>query len=266
MLKNFVDKYASFLNGKDVKELFTYLRELMNRSEAARICDIERRTTYYWENNREVRLTTRKKVLRAIFKKDFEYAVKYLLKRVHLSLHDMLGLYLGTIYEKTMNPDITPNQFETLMKKFLEIRVEYSQLITPKMAPEILDMYENLKERANELGIVLNPLPMSVMNVEELMILLPKMINVIPTSIDDSRLGEFSNSLNISKDFVKYVADLKNTLTPEVKQPPISGLSNWDYSGDVFRDIRRRAPKRPTITNAMGGYGDLVEAYAQSQD
>jgi len=261
MLKKFVNKYASLLDGRDVSKLFNHLRNKANRSEAARICKLERRTTYYWENNREVRLTTRKKVLRAILKKDFEFTIKYLLNRVNLSLYDVLSLYLGSIYEKAMNPRITSDQFEKLLKNFLEVRIQYSHLINPRVTPEILEMFSNLKETAKKLNVTIDPLPLSIMSVEEIKNLLPTMVKLIPAKTDERRLDEFSNNFNLPKDFVKFVVDIKTASTPNMNLINITDSINWNYTKDSdFIIIGKKSQKKLGTTSAIGGYVVPIKA------
>jgi len=209
LLDEFVEKYAGILNGRDVNELFNRIKELTSRSEAARICDLERRTTYYWEDSREVRLSTKQKVLRTILEKDFDYTVKYMLKRIYNASSDILGLYLGTICEKAMNPEIEPQQFQMLINEFREARIKYSPLVTSTIVASFSDMFENIRKRANELRIDFPPLPMSALNVEEMKNLLPQLMKVVPSSINDDALEEISRKFNFPQEFVKFASDLK---------------------------------------------------------
>lgn len=214
LLDEFVERYASILNGRDINELFNHLRELSNRSEAARICDLERRTTYYWEDNKEVRLSTKQKVLRAILEKDFEYTVKYILTRIYNVSRDILELHLGTIYEKAMDPRIEPTQFQMLINEFREARIKYSPLVNSTITTEVSDMFENLRKRANELMVGFPSLPMSTMNVEEVKILLPQLMKVVPRSINNAALEEISKKFMFPREFVKFASDVKTISIP----------------------------------------------------
>jgi len=189
--------------------LFNHLRGLTNRSEAARLCELERRTTYYWEDDREVRLSTKQRVLRAILERDFTYTVRYVLERIDGVSHEILELYLGTIYEKAMDPEIQPAQFRSLVNEFRDARTKYSPLVDSMIATEVSDMFRNLRRRAAEQGVAFPPLPMSTMSIGEIRNQLPYLIRVVPRSINDDVLREFSTNLDFSQDFVKFASNLK---------------------------------------------------------
>lgn len=217
MLDEFVEKYSSILNGRDVIELFGRLTELSSRAEASRICELERRTTYYWDEERAVRLVTKQKVLRAILEKDFDFAVKYLVSRVYTASSDMLELYLGTIYEKAMDAQINVEQFQKLIENFRKMRIEYSALINPRTNARIYQMFMTLQHRAKERNVNLPPLPMSTMDMEEISMFIPRLMKILPRSISNNDLINYSRKFNISQDFLKFVSDLKSLpkLTPE---------------------------------------------------
>lgn len=219
LLDEFVERYAGILNGRDVNELFNRIKELTSRSEAARICDLERRTTYYWEDGREVRLSTKQKVLRTILEKDFEYTVKYILNRIYNASSDILGLYLGTIYERAMDPEIEPPQFQTLINEFREARIKYSPLVST-ITPGVSDMFEKLRKTAGEMGIDFPALPMSTMNVEEVKDLLPQLIKIVPSSISDDALKEISERFNLPQDFLKFTSELKTIIPASARIVP----------------------------------------------
>lgn len=209
LIQDLVEKYASILNGHDVNNLFTHLKELTSRSEAARLCDLERRTTYYWEDDREVRLSTKQKVLEAILEKDFLYTTKYLCERSFDISGRTIRLYLGTLYEKAMNPEIEATQFENLTDEFRKTIIEYSPMINSTMPYDVSQMLDLLKQRSTELDLDFADLPMSTMTIEDFTKILPHLIKIVPTAMDDDSLRDFSQEVHFSQDLVNFASNLR---------------------------------------------------------
>lgn len=245
MIDDFVEKYSSLLNGQDIIELFNRLKELTNRTEASRNCDLERRTTYYWTENRAIRLLTKQKVLRAILETDFEFAVKYLLSRVYFASKDMLEQYLGFIYENSMAQEIEISRFKVLIEEFRQIRIQYSAMINQRSNARIYQMFTNLQKKAVAKGIILEPLPMSTMNIEDARVLIPSLMKRLPPFIDDNTMTDYGKRFNFSKDLLNFVMELQ--AIPKKTVPLIvGGVGNtvpsefWKKHKDSGNFVRKK--------------------------
>lgn len=222
MFDEFVERYAGMLSGRDVSELFNRLTDIMGTiTEAARICGIERRTPYYWKPDEgpEVRLQTKKKVLKVLIERDFEFTLKFMIKRSTDASRDMLRTYLETIYERAMEPDIPDRDFKDLITEFRLSRIDYSELIDSALAEELSDMLVPLKGEATSRDIDFPPLPLSTMTAEEVVHYLPRLCRLVPSHIDDEALDSLSQEWNFPKELVKLASDL----APPLQLPPTEG-------------------------------------------
>jgi len=227
MFEEFVEKYAGILTGRDVSDLFNRLTELLQTTvEAARVCEIERRTPYYWkaEESPEVILQTKKKVLKALIEKDFDFTFKFMIERSVNASKDLLRTYLGTIYERTMAPEISNQTFRNLLDDFHRLQTDYSRLIDRSLAEELSNMLMNLKMEA----IVRNvdfPLPsLSTMTAEEIVRYLPRLTRLVPSGADSLTLDILSRELNFPKELVRLASEI--ALQPSLHTQQISNMAS----------------------------------------
>jgi len=256
LFDEFVERYAGLLSGRDVLELFNQLIKLCGSiAEAARVCKIERRTPYYWEyeKSQEIRLHTKKKVLKALIERDFEFTLKFMIKRSVDASKDILRMYFGSIYERAMNPDISNRDFLRLTNEFRQLRIKYSGLIDSALGKELSDMLINMKIEAENRDIDFPPLPLSTMTAEEVIRYLPRLIRLVPSDADDLTIHMLSKELNFPKELVKLASELSqplptlqttkgtglpsaNTLTPT---PPIAPDQRLDIFYEYPEEARR---------------------------
>ncbi len=211
MFDEFIERYAGLLSGRDVSELFDRLSKILGSiAEAARVCDIERRTPYYWrpDEGPEVKLLTKKKVLKALIDRDFERTLKFMIERSVDASRDMLRMYLGTIYEKAMNPEIPTGDFQPLLNEFRTLRVSFSGLVDSGLAEELSDMFMNLKGEAENRDVDFPPLPLSTMTAQEVVHYLPRLSGLVPRDVEDVTLDSLSRELNFPEELVKLASDL----------------------------------------------------------
>jgi len=217
MFDEFVERYAGMLSGRDVSELFDRLTDLVGTiAEAARVCEVERRTPYYWrpDESPEVRLQTKKKVLKALIERDFEFTLKFMIERSADASRNMLRMYLGTIYEKAMDPAISNQNFQNLLNELRQLRIGYSELIDSALAEELSDMLLNLKTEAENRDVDFPPLPLSTMTAEDVVRYLPRLTRLVPRYADNVTLDSLSRELNFPKELVKLASDLAPPILP----------------------------------------------------
>jgi hypothetical protein len=237
MFDEFIERYAGLLSGRDISELFNKLTELLGTiAEAARVCGIERRTSYYWKPNEspEVRLQTKKKVLRAIIEKDFEFTLKFMIERSTESSKEVLRMYLGTIYEKAMNSEISNQDFQVLQNEFRSLSIDYSGLIDLAMTEELSDMFMNLKNEAENHGVEFSPLPLSTMTAEEVIRYLPRLIRLVPRNANSVILDSLTRELNFPKELVKLASDLRVEPSPLIPDIEKTDFHSYLASATLF--------------------------------
>jgi hypothetical protein len=225
LLQDYAEKYANMLTGRDVSRLFDHLKSITSRSEAARICDLERRTTFYWDGNKEIKLQTKKQVLQALLEKDYLFTLNYLCERSFEISSETIDLYLKSIYENAMNADIAIEDFRKLFYTFYESRIKFSPLINSSMTDVVSDLLKNLDEQALLLNIPLPKMPLSIMNAEEMVEKLPFVIKMLPSQISESNFNYLEKQLNLPLDFIKFASHVR-TEACLIEHPKIPIIEN----------------------------------------
>ena len=196
-----VEKYANLLTMEDVVWLFGLLEKAVgNKVDAARICDLERKTTYGWEKTKEIRLDTKKKVLSASMKEMPEETLDFMTQKSVQASADVLRTCLFALYEKAMTVR-NSTDFLGLASKFEEKTQEYSGLIADCLEIEVGNMSGLLPEKASELGVAFQPLPPRIVRFSGLSELLPHMIRAVSLDPNTSRV-ELAKIFNLPLDFV----------------------------------------------------------------
>jgi len=209
VLEEIVDKYAGLLDGRDISTLFNRLRGSTSRSQAARLCELERRTTYYWTDSGEVRLLTKRRVLQANLEKDFSFTLRYLCDRTTRASIEIIRLYVGALYEKAMDPELNRAELQKSIKEFCAARTKYSPVVGSSMTPDIGQMTVNLKNKSEEMRIDFPVLPISNMNVNEMVSMLPQLVKIVPVNLGEDDLQEISRRYGIADNLVKFASVLK---------------------------------------------------------
>ncbi len=209
LLQDYVEKYANMLTGRDVSKLFEHLKNSTNRAEAARICDLERRTTFYWTDNKEIKLQTKKQVLQALLENDYLFTLDYLCEKTLELSNETVDLYLKSLYENAMDPDTDSSQFEKLMNSFFENRIKFSSLIGKSLLDVVSDMSKNLAEQATILNIHKPKMPLAIMNGEEIVEKLPFIIKMLPKNITEESIDNIERQLELPRGLIEFASDVR---------------------------------------------------------
>ena len=163
------DKYAGMLTEDDVENLFNLLVAKLggNRSEAARQCGLTGKATYDWVGAAYVKLGTKQKVLEASLRTNFPETVEYLLNQSTDRNLDLLRTILGTFYANVLE-STSQNDFKSGFEKFESIRTKHLGLIRDGIYNEVADMATSLRDKAEELGLPLQPKATNELSAEEL--------------------------------------------------------------------------------------------------
>ncbi len=197
------EKYADLLTMEDVVELFKLLeKKVGNKVEAAKICGLERKTTYGWDTTKEIRLRTKKKVLTALIENLTEETLDFITERSVDTSADVLRTYLSALYERAMDEREDPLNFLRLASRFEETKQKYAGMIVDRLEVEVGNMSTLFPEKATELGTTFKVSPINVLKLSELSILVPSLIKTISSTypyIPDSEIAKF---FNLPSDFI----------------------------------------------------------------
>ena len=268
MEKTLASEYAHLLNRGDVVRLFSRLEKETNRSKAARICGLGRRTTYDWDGIGEPLYRTKYKVLEALLARKYEQTLVYLLERSNKNSKNIIHYLLKNIYELAMEETIQRSVFEETVQKFDQIVVKYSEIIKGAAAEEMEEMRMNLCQRAIDFQIEMEPLPLSTMSSEDVM----STITMLAPRVDmlsHTSLNRLSKDFWLPKEILSTALEIKIQLTPKTEiSESITSIEN---------EIQDRLPIRPpgvptlpihddtgVINWNRGGYGVVKIGEAQS--
>lgn len=202
-----VEKYANLLTHDDVIWLFKLLEKTIgNKVEAAKVCGLERKTTYGWEITKEIKLSTKKKVLAALIENLPEETLDFMTEKSIQASVDILRTYLFALYEKAMAQE-DPRSFLRLAAKFEEKKDKYSGLIVDHLEIEIGNMLELFPEKASELGVSFQPSPLRIVKLPEFARLLSHVIKTISMLDQSTPRVEIAKIFNLPSDFVEKLSE-----------------------------------------------------------
>ncbi|RLG98944.1 hypothetical protein DRO19_03610 [Candidatus Bathyarchaeota archaeon] len=200
------EKYAPLLSKDDVIELFQRLQRLCrgNLSEACRRCGIQRKTTYDWMRAKSIKLSTKKKILKAMIETNTEQTINFLLSRSKEITVELLSTYLSYLYSEAMKEIIDPQYFLRIVKKFEKTKSDYVGLIW-ELEEEVEEMTYNLRERARDLKVSLPEEPIDTIRSTHLLEILPSVIYCVTRDITGDP-AKLASSLGVPKMLVQVVS------------------------------------------------------------
>lgn len=202
------EKYANLLTGEDVVRLFELLETVIgSKTDAAKICGLERKTTYGWKTTKEIKLKTKKKVLAALIENLTEETLQFMSEKSVQASVDILRTYLFAIYERAVNETKASN-FLRLASKFEESKQKYAGLIAEHLETEVGNMSELITEKASELRVPFKPSPLDVVKLSEFSEhLIPSLIRTISMLSPYTPESEIASIFNIPDEFVQTLSD-----------------------------------------------------------
>ena len=201
------ERYAHLLSKEDALELFQDLVKAYqeNLSEACRKCGIQRKTVYDWIKARSLRLSTKKKVLKAIIKTKPERTLDFLLTRSKETTVEILSIYLSNVYAKAMAEGISPQSFIDAIKKVEKIKNKHVGLIW-ELEEELGDISYHIRERAANLNVALPAESVDMIKPSHMLEMVPAVVDAI------SRRGyrsfsELATALEVPKRLVQVMSE-----------------------------------------------------------
>lgn len=201
------ERYAHLLSKEDILELFHDLEEACGSlSEACRKCGIQRKTRYDWIDARSLKLSTKKKVLKALMEIEPEKTLDFLLARSKEITVELLSMNLSNTYAKAMAEGISPESFINTIQKFEETKNKHTGLIR-ELEEELGDMTHFIRERASTLNISLPAESIDTVRPSHMLEMIPIVVDAI------SRRGfrsfsELATDLNVPEKLVQVMSEV----------------------------------------------------------
>lgn len=202
------EKYAHMLTRTDIIHLFRRLEEIVgNRSQAARICGLERRTIYGWDTTREIRSRTRERILAVLLENLTEETLEFLTRRSVESSTDVLQTHLSSIYERAMSESTNNQEFTRLVTKFDQERQRYEGLLaSSNLQTEISTMLQHTLARAKEISLAFRPSPNDIVRLTEFSRLIPDIVKAVATLSPYVSDNEIARIFNLPAGFVNTLS------------------------------------------------------------
>lgn len=211
MSASLAEKYAGWLRGSDIVDLFESLEKVHGSiSKAARECGLERKTVYDWKRKagtENLKTATKAKVVAALLEQVPEETLDSMLERLLSQVHELLEVYLSTIYEHAMR-ETGREEFVRLSERFGDAFTKYAGLVAGRSGVETAAMFRGLTEKAAELAESVTMPPMMVYSSEQLERLLPTILTQARTiRPDDSELiDQMAKRLHVTPSLVGCLA------------------------------------------------------------
>lgn len=142
-----VDQYARFLDETDVIRLFEKLEDRIgNLQEAAKECNITRKTVYDWKTlTHEIKLETKEKILDQSLEKLRIETLEFLTKKMTDIVAELLYNFLLTVYKSAFDcKDL--NELDNILKRFEDTKQRYAGILYNRFEYEVSDLSEKLEE------------------------------------------------------------------------------------------------------------------------
>jgi hypothetical protein len=210
-------------------ELFRRLENLLgSRVKAAEACGLERKTIYGWEKTSDLKLRTKKKVLKVLLDQLPEDTLEFMTRRSVESSVDILRIFLNFIYESAVDEKVSIEDFLQLASKFEEVKRKYAGLIIDNLDVEVGDMTRSLAEKASELKLDLPRSAIDVIRLSKLIETLPAMIKALsyePLIAAPEIAREFRFPLEFVQDLSKALQESLPRITPQISYPIKRGIT-----------------------------------------
>jgi len=202
-----IEKYAVSLSKDDVIELFRVLEEAYggNVSKVCRECGIQRKTRYDWARALNIKLSTKKRILKMAIETDPEETLSFLLSRSKEAAVELLSAYLSHLYAKALVENIDPRSFIKVVKAMQKIQNEHSGLIW-ELEEEVGDMMSHIRERARALRVSLPEETVDTIKPSHLLEMIPSVVHEI-TRRGIGRSSELARNLGIPERLVQVMSE-----------------------------------------------------------
>jgi len=206
MAEIIVDSYAHLLTKDDAYDLFQKLIDAHgSREQASQACGLERKTTYNWSKTEEMKVETKKKILRAFFDLFTEDAFDFIAEKSVEDSVDIIYFLLSSIFGQVISNDTSREELFSLLLKFDEAKMKYEGIIRQYLEEEIGDMESSLL--VNKPGDITFKLTSpNLVRISDLSELLPSIIKEVyikPPNVTEDIIAE---NWNLSEQFINSIS------------------------------------------------------------
>jgi len=215
MVSYLAEKYAYLLTKEDAKQLFESLATFHGSvSEAARKCNIQsRKTIYDWKETRDLKLSTKIKILNASLTNIPDKTLSFLLERSEESTSDILHVILSRTFEMAMKQNLSKEAFAELANKFVLITKEHAGIVLERLEEEVGEMNQAIRGKAFDLKVNLPPVPIEATKPTLLLELLPIITKSLPEKVSGTEKFDIALKLNAPVELI----DVSSTLTSIIR-------------------------------------------------
>lgn len=202
-----MEKYAVSMSKDDVIDLFLILEKAYggNISRVCQECGIQRKTRYDWPEAHNIKLSTKKRVLKLAIETDPERTLSFLLSRSKEATIELLSAYLSHLYAKAMVEDIDPRSFVKYVNTIQKIKNENAGLIW-ELEEELGDMMSHIRERSRALRVSLPEESVDTIRPSHMLEIIPSLVHEI-TRIGFGRSPELARNLGIPERLVQVMSE-----------------------------------------------------------
>lgn len=184
MASYLAEKYAYLLTKEDTQWLFRDLHRIYGSlSKAARKANVQRKTIYDWSRTRDVKISTKVKILEALMKAKPDYTLWFILKRSEDSTSDILHIVLTRIFERATMEGLDGKAFVAITRKFERLKQRHAGMIFGYLDEEVSDMSRLIREKAKKLNVTLPPIAIETLKSTEVLELLPTIVRLLPEKV-----------------------------------------------------------------------------------
>jgi hypothetical protein len=147
-----VDNFSDVLTQEDISDLFGRLQSSAGSlAKAAELCKLERKTVYDWEKTGYVKLSTKRKVLKALLENLSKATLGFITRRTYNRAQEAFRIYISTMYEQCVTETKADN-FLQEVAEFESAVKEYRALAQDLWRDELPQMLYELSRHAQKLG------------------------------------------------------------------------------------------------------------------
>ena len=147
-----VDNFSDVLTQEDISDLFGRLQSSAGSlAKAAELCKLERKTVYDWEKTGYVKLSTKRKVLKALLENLSKPTLGFITRRTYNRAQEAFRIYISTMYEQCVT-ETKPDMFLQEVAQFESAVKEYKALAQNLWRDELPQMLYELSRHAQKLG------------------------------------------------------------------------------------------------------------------
>jgi len=149
-------KYSEILTKGDIIDLFKMLEENKTLSEICKKIGIDRKTVYNWEKVKEIKRSTKIKILTEALKTKPKETLEFLADKSIERTTEIISELLTVLYEQAMKTE-NSEEFTKTYKEFKRILTKYNKSLLKETTNEISELLYRLNKKAQKLNIKTSP-------------------------------------------------------------------------------------------------------------